>query len=394
MKALRFYLISDSYPPVLGGSEQEAQRVCKGMLARGHQLKVLCAGGPPMPAVREWVDPEGVPVEILTRKSRGRVRDLMFAFAVAWVLWRDRRNYEIAYFLMQGLHLATGLLVARALGKRIVMKFGGSGVVPLMRASRVGQYELDWLQQWASRLMVLNEGMVREAVADGFHRDQLYWMPNPTDVEVFAPAEAGYRRELRQRRGIGEGVAVVLYVGRLAPEKGLRWLLDGFGQAMGQGELRAVLVLLGDGPLREDLAGQAASLGLGPDEFRLPGRVPAAEVAEWLQAADVFALTSPSEGFSCALAEAMSCGLPCVVSDIEANVQLVQDGVEGRLVPVGAVEAIGAALRELLTNEQMRWKMGQAARRKIVDNFSTGHVISRYEELFGEILEQEPGGRR
>ena len=63
MKALngrvRVLLISDSYPPVLGGSEIEAQRVSAAMIRRGHRVQVLCAGGPPMPEVRDWVDPWG-----------------------------------------------------------------------------------------------------------------------------------------------------------------------------------------------------------------------------------------------------------------------------------------------------------------------------------------------
>ena len=109
MKPLSLLLISDSYPPVMGGSEVEAQRIASAMIRRGHRVQVLCAGGPPMPAVREWVDPAGVPVRILTRRSRGRWKDLFFAMEVAWALWRDRNRYDVVYFLMQGLHLADRL---------------------------------------------------------------------------------------------------------------------------------------------------------------------------------------------------------------------------------------------------------------------------------------------
>ena len=53
----RVFIVCDSYPPVLGGSEIEAQRVASGLIARGHQVRVLCSGGGPMPKVSEWVDP-------------------------------------------------------------------------------------------------------------------------------------------------------------------------------------------------------------------------------------------------------------------------------------------------------------------------------------------------
>ena len=130
LKPVSVLLICDSYPPIVGGSEVEAQRVASAMIRRGHRVQVLCAGGPPMPPVREWVDPAGVPVRILTRHSRGRAKDFTFAAEVAWAIWRGRNEYDVVYFLMQGLHLAAGLPVARWAGKPIVMKVGGSGVIP------------------------------------------------------------------------------------------------------------------------------------------------------------------------------------------------------------------------------------------------------------------------
>ena len=224
-------LVCDSYPPVIGGSEVEAQRVSAGLIARGHSVQVLCAGGPPMPDVRDWVDPVGVPVRILTRRSRGRRRDMAFAIEVAWAIWSGRQRYDVVYFLMQGLHLAAGLPVARWLRIPIVMKFGGSGVIPAMRRSRAGRAELNWLRHWAARLMVLNDGMIQEAVGDGFPRGQLTWMPNPVDIDEFRPARVGEALEWRASHGIPANACVAIYVGRLSHEKGLPGLVRGFAQA-------------------------------------------------------------------------------------------------------------------------------------------------------------------
>jgi glycosyltransferase involved in cell wall biosynthesis len=380
-------LISDSYPPVLGGSEVEAQRIASALIQRGHTVQVLCAGGPPMPPLRDWIDPAGVPVRILTRRSRGRARDFVFALEVAWAIWNGRKRYDVVYFLMQGLHLAAGLPVAHWAGKPIVMKFGGSGVIPLMRRSRAGRVELGWLRRWAARLMVLNEGMVEEGIADGFTRQQFTWMPNPVDVSEFRPAEAGETAAWRAQHGIPPQACVAIYVGRLSSEKGLPGLLRGFALAA-RSSPDVMLVLVGDGPQRAELEALARQLELGPDRIRFIGRVNIAEVPFWLRASDVFALTSPSEGFSCALLEAMAAGLASVVTDIPANRQLIDSGIHGLTVPFGDDSSIQQALLQLSRDPNARTRMGQAARQRVVENYSTLRVVELYEALFCEVMNQ------
>jgi len=99
---------------------------------------------------------------------------------------------------MQGLHLAAGLPLAHFLKKPVVVKIAGSNVIPIMRKSRAGRLELDWMQQWRVPLMVLNTGMVEEALADGFSRDQIVWMPNPVDPDEFRPARPGESEAWRE----------------------------------------------------------------------------------------------------------------------------------------------------------------------------------------------------
>lgn len=383
-RPIRVLLICDSYPPVLGGSEIEAQRVSAAMIRRGHQVHVLCAGGPPMPAVREWIDPKGVPVSILTRNSRGQWKDRVFAWQVARAIWSRRRSYDLVYFLMQGLHLASGLPVARLLKKPTVMKVGGSRVIPLMRQSRMGRLELDWMQRWRVPIMLLNEGMMEEARADGFAEDRLVWMPNPVDPDEFRPALPGESASWRQSHGIPPAIPVAIYVGRLSREKGLRELIGGFALAV-QRHPEALLLLVGDGAMRADLEELAHERELKPEQIRFIGRVAPAEIPQWLRASDVFALTSPSEGFACALLEAMAAGLPSVVSAIPANLQLIDNRVHGLTVPFDDEAAIGEALLETFCDPELRQKMGLAAHSRAVDNYSITRVVEQYEALFGRM---------
>ena len=180
-------LVCSSYPPVVGGSEVEAQRVCAALIKRGHGVMVATTGGSPMPALRKWKDPTGVPVRLYAAHWNGAMKNVMFALSVAWLLIRERRNYQVVYFLMQGLHLAAGLPVAKLLGKTILMKVGGSGVLTAMARTPTGRLEIRWLRKWAHRVMILNEGMRAEALAASFPADRLIWMPNPVDTEQFSP---------------------------------------------------------------------------------------------------------------------------------------------------------------------------------------------------------------
>ncbi|MCW5964852.1 MAG: glycosyltransferase family 4 protein [Bryobacterales bacterium] len=381
----RLVAISDTYPPVVGGAEMDTQRVSAELIRRGHQVTVFCSGGSPMPRVRDWLDSEGVPVRILTANRHGRLQHLALALRAAWELWRTRAAFDIVFFSMSGLYLATGLMASRLLGKAILSKMHGSTVIPSMARSFIGRLELRMLAKWAARVMVLNDEMVQEALDAGIPATKLMHMPNPIDVDAFSPVSSEMRQELRARLRIPQSAQVLLYTGRLSHEKGLVWLMDAFALAA-EKLPEAMLVLVGDGPMREALEQQAKERGLGPGSLRFAGRVAAAEVPDWLRAADAFALVSPNEGFSCALAEAMSVGLPAVVSAIPANVQLIDDGVHGYTAPPGDAAATASAIQRLLSDSEGQGRMGKAARQRVVENYSLGEIVGRYESLFAEIL--------
>ena len=163
------------------------------------------------------------------------------------------------------------------------------------------------------------------------------------------------------------------------------------GSIFAQSVPDALLILVGDGPDRGALTEHAARLGLA-SRVRFTGRQTIPQVLQWLQAADVFALVSSLEGFPCSLVEAMSAGLPAVVSDIPANLQLVDAGVHGLHARMGDEAAIAAALERLLSDPELRARMGEAARRRVIENYSTEKVVERYESLFHEAL--TGGGRK
>jgi glycosyltransferase involved in cell wall biosynthesis len=381
-----YLLICHSYPPVLGGSEIEAQRVSAELQRRGHRPMIVCAGGDPMPRKRDWVDPCGLHVRTYGHSGSQRRKDVVYALSVAWTLLKERKNYDVAYFLMHGLHLAVGLPVARLLNKPIVMKFSGSSLLTGMRSSWLGRLEITFLRWWAARILVLNPGMVDEAREVGLGTEKLGWMPNPVDTDQFRPCAAEERRRLRQELGVGPDVPVTVFVGRLGPEKRLPLILAAFARVVKELP-EARLVLVGDGPLRSEVEVMTRRLGLESNIIRT-GRLSAEGVVKWMQAADAFLLVSEVEGLPCSLIEAMSVGLVPVVSEIPAHTQIVRQDENGIIVELGNEESTARGLLRVLENPELRERLGSAARKLMIERFATARVVDRYETLFAGCLQR------
>lgn len=337
-----------------------------------------------MPDAAEWVDPFGLRVRIHGRSNSTRWRDIFYALGVAWTLFKERNEYDVAYFLMSGLHLATGLPVARILGKPIVMKFSCSSLVVGMRDSFFGRLELYFLKRWAKRILVLNPGMVDEALEVGFERSRIGWMPNPVDTDLFRPCDEAERSRLRQELQIEQSTPLAVFVGRLEAQKELPWLIGAFAHVVKKIP-EAKLALVGEGTLRPELEKLVASLHMERNII-FTGRLNTGDVRKWLQAGDAFTLISAIEGLPCALIEAMSTGLAPVVSNIPAHTQLVDDGVNGLVTELGNQESIARGLVALLSDPAGRRRMGAASRRRIEEQFSTAKVVDCYETLLDECL--------
>ena len=379
-------VVSRSYPPVVGGSEIETARVCAALIRNGHHVEVVCCGGEPMPPVRRWIDPGGVPVKLYGNGS-GRLADYAFALGVVRTLWRSRRQVQLVYFVMPGIHVAVGVPIARALGLPVVMKFSGSNTVRSLTESLVGRLELRFLRRWADQILLLNSGMLEEAVRCGLDRRRISWMPNPVDMNEFVPCSRAERGQVRAELGLPEMSHTAIYVGRLAPEKELATLLRAFHQVVREAP-RARLVLVGDGPERTRLQEMATALDLG-DKVRFTGMLDTKQVLRWLRASDVFVLVSSLEGLPLSLIEAMAVGLPSVVSDIPATRQLVSHEKTGLVTPLGEEAAVAAALLRLFNDAVLGERFGSAARQEVAAKFSTEHVAQSYETLFSRLASRQ-----
>ena len=217
------------------------------------------------------------------------------------------------------------------------------------------------------RLVVLTREDADRWAADGL--TQVDWLPNPLplDPDTTPPSP--------------RTAPVVAYLGRLSDEKGVDLLLAAWAQVSPR-HPHWRLHLHGTGDPAQERALRARSHTLGvADTVRWLGWTD--DVAGALRGASVLALPSRAEGFPLALLEAMALGVPCAAFDCAPGVrEIVRDGVDGLLAPPGDVDALARRLETLLADAALRHRLGEAARRGVVERYGPERIVRCWEELF------------
>ena len=196
-----------------------------------------------------------------------------------------------------------------------------------------------------------------------------------------APGES-LRAAARARLGIASHELILLNVARLAPEKGQRHVIDAMPRIVDRVP-GARLLLAGDGPEAPMLRERSAALGVDR-HVTLLGK--SDDVRTLLAASDLFVFPSTAEAFGIALIEAMAAGLPVVASGVGGILEIVDDGVDGLLVPPGDPAALADAIVRLATDGELRHELGEHARKTVAERFSVEVGIPRLEAVYAKAL--------
>lgn len=348
----------------LGGAEVITLDLAKKALGAGHEVIVVWLSG--LDALAGGVPP-GIGLHPLGMRKTpaGLVRALRQA---RWIV-RDFRP-DVVHSNMIHSNIFTRLL-------RLVAPF--PALICSEHTHDTGSRTRMLAYRITDGLSDLNTNVSRESVAEFvrrglFRKDGTMTVYNGVDLRRFTPdREAG--RRIRERYGIGPGEFLWLNVGRLTPAKDQANLLRAFRRLE-----RGRLLILGEGELRGALEKQIAEAGLA-ERVILAGAHP--NVADFCNAADGFVVSSAWEGFSVALVEAMSCGLPAVATD-----------VSGCYEALGSREFIVPTRRDDLLAEKMSLMAGlpPERRRKIgignralAGRFDIDKIWQQWEEIYGSL---------
>jgi N-acetyl-alpha-D-glucosaminyl L-malate synthase BshA len=200
-------------------------------------------------------------------------------------------------------------------------------------------------------------------------------VPNFVNLQEYRPGEPGCRGKVAP-----EGHKVISHVSNFREVKRVKDVIRVFARV--RRAMPATLVMIGDGPERVDAENEARDLAVMED-VRFLGRLDS--VASLLQASDLFILPSQTESFGLAALEAMACGAPVVATRAGGLPEVIDDGVNGILEPVGSVEAMGRRAVELLRDPEKYADMRAAALAK-AEQFSANSIVPLYEAFYGEVL--------
>jgi glycosyltransferase involved in cell wall biosynthesis len=232
----------------------------------------------------------------------------------------------------------------------------------------------------AAHLVTTGERLRQELIRDlQLDTDQVTSIPTGIDLDLYTPRDRASVRKVLQLPEDGFHIGIVA---TLRSWKGHRFLMDAWAGMPHADNDR--LVIVGDGPGRENLHKQAVDLGIA-GKVVMPGNQ--TDVAPWLASLDVFALPSyANEGVPQALMQAMAAGLPVVSTPVGSIPEIVTDEETGLLVPPRDIDALRAALVRLAGDPGLATHLAENARRRASERFSASEMLDRMESVFGRVL--------
>ncbi|MDQ4127548.1 MAG: glycosyltransferase, partial [Actinomycetota bacterium] len=223
---------------------------------------------------------------------------------------------------------------------------------------------------------------------------RLTLVPCGVDTEKFRPAK---KREARKELGLPEEAPTVVYVGRLVPRKGVDTLVEAFALLPKSLDTRLVIVGgepgPGESPEAKRLSALARKLGI-EERVTFAGSRPQKELYLYYGAADVSVTVPHYEPFGMTPLEAMACATPVIGSRVGGIKTSVADGKSGYLVPPKSAEALAGRLLRLLSHEDLRDRMGRAARRRVEEHYTWERVAALAAAAFSEVAARTPGVSR
>ena len=377
-------MLTWEFPPrIIGGISTHVYHLSRALVEKGTSVRVITCDFPKAPA-EEIID--GV---LVSRVDSGRVPESNF------LLWIYRLNSQMISKTTELLETerfdlihAHDWVVGRAaveLKNRLDLplistihatEIGRGGSLDGEYRRKVRDIERLLVEQSDGIICCSNYMLDHIQHVLGAVKTKIRVIPNGVEASRFNNG----RQPQPIPTGVSEDRKTILYVGRIVREKGIFTLLDAFEKLRKQGK-DVSLVLVGEGPLKEDLAKEVLRRKLN-DRVKLAGFVDEKELVSLYNSSDVFVLASHYEPFGMVALEAMASRVPVVVSDVGGLSEIVEDGITGVKVPASNPSTLAEGILRVLEDRELSEQLKENAYRAVQERYRWDMIAEKTIEAY------------
>lgn len=361
-----------------GGIERAVLSILRSSALVGHDIEVIClrATG----ALRNDFKSSNVPV----------IEFRLHFWNMPWVIWRlfrHLRRNKRQLIHSNGYHAD---VIAR-----IAAYYAGIHCINTLHANSIWKREpVGFYQHWMrtfdiftarryGRWFIALSDSIKEFHIHTLHYPPTSWriIPNPIDTGRLILGQTA-REETRMALGVEQNAVLCIATGNLLPVKGHKHLIEAVRLLPDEFKTKLHLSIAGEGPERQSLEKKIRELAMG-GRIKLLGYTE--EIGNLLHAADLFIMPSISEGQSLAILEAMICGKPMIVTSMGAHMDYLRHGINAMIVPPGDPQALMQELVRLISDIELRKKLGIEAK-KTIATMPVFNAVNMIEECWREII--------
>jgi glycosyltransferase involved in cell wall biosynthesis len=366
---MRVVMLSNSFPPEIGGIQEHVVNLAQSLAGQGHQVRIVTVRRNKTERVHDTF--AGLKVTRVPQLSLPKTLTAQYLAAATAVLiaLRVRGQADVVHYHTYWPDAFTAFVVNKFVptiytaheSRFLIMSEQGDSRRKLQLALKPFQ-----------GIIAPSTELLNVARQLGVSNERSVFIPNAVDANKFSPAVA--RGSLRSLCNLSPDHILILCPRRLVPKNGVEFLIAGL-HSVRQRFDKATLVIVGDGPERSKLEARVSELGLQSSVVFL-GNQNNDELPGFYADANIVAIPSLKEATSIAGLEAMASARAVVATNVGGLPEIIEDGVSGLLVPPGDPEALSQAITRLIETPELRDRLGQAARACVESKFTWKQVAN------------------
>ncbi len=378
---MKLLLINNEFPPIGGGGSTVTKYAIRYLVKAGHEVTLITSRYKDLPK-REIIDGALVIRILAVRRYKNYAAAwelIIFGVSALVYTWfytgRHKVDFTQAYFAVPAGWAAWNLKILK--GIPYAVYFGGSDI-PGANPSRYKKIYpiitplLRKIWRGAEFRTVCSKDLARLGKESDVV-SEFKVIPNGVETDRFRPLERSANPKVK-----------LLFIGRLIPRKGFQRVVQALPKVQSKVSVPFEVEVVGDGAHREKLDEIAEKLGVS-EVIKYVGTVPYDQLEKSYQYADIFVLTSLSEGMPSVILEAMGCGLPIIASDVGGNNEVVHEGENGYLIKGDDIDNLADKLAGLIDDAGLRKRMG-ARSRELASRYDWREIMGEYDRLYRSVM--------